>query len=222
MWRFNSSPYGGAKLVTGLAAAALLGAVGVARVQTEDPAPEGFTFDSAPVAVVVGGHKLRIPRSYLSDFVPGKANQTSITLLAHLPDLSSISVETVPCFVNRMACDEIVSIEISDMVVPSGSEQLKRLLQGRRARIRSGPYGLKRYVTRTFDAQQDTYGRALRGGQFYLVACLKQPSPFDTCTYQQSASVNLSLKYVFRRTQLRNWESIHRGIIELLASFRQS
>ena len=191
------------------------------RGQAEESAPAGFTYDTTPVALEVNGHKLWIPRSYLFDFVRGIEKQTSIALLAQLPDLSPISEKNVQCFVDRAVCDKIVYVEISNIFLPPISEQLGKLLQHRSATIRPAQYGLKRYLTRNVDIQQDIYGRALSNGQFYLVSCARQPSPQDTCTYHQNLNARLSLKYVFRRTQLRNWESIHIGVTQLIETFQQ-
>lgn len=216
-WRHSSV----LKLTSGLALVALLAAAEATKAQIEEGAPKGLVFDPTPIAFVVGGHKLQIPRSYLADFVYGKPNQTSVGLIAYLPELSPISPENAQCFADRTACDKIIEIVISDSVLPSVSEQLKRMLQERGAKIRLGPYGLRRYSVKGLDAQQNTYGRALKNSQFYLVTCTKSPSPFDTCTYHQNADVGISLKYMFRRTQLSHWETIHRRATELLASFEK-
>jgi hypothetical protein len=199
----------------------MLAATAAIEGQAGEKAPPGFTYDTAPAMLEVSRHKLQIPQSYLFDFVRGKPQQTSVALLAYLPDLSPISEKNVACFVDWTICDKIVYIEISNLLLPPISEQLKRLLQHRRAAIRPARYGLKRYMTREADDQIDTYGRELSGGQYYLVSCVRQPSPLDTCTYQQNLDTSLSLKYAFKRSQLRNWKSIHAGITQLIASFQQ-
>jgi hypothetical protein len=161
----------------------LVGAFAAIGVWAQEKAPRGFTYDTTPVELEVSGHKLRIPQSYLFNYVHGQVKQTSVALLAHIPDLSPISENNVQCFENRMVCDKIVLIVISTLVLPSALQQFQGLFSDSRAATKRGPYGLTQYLDPKLDRKEDIYGRPLGDGDFYWIYCLKQSSPWDDCTY---------------------------------------
>ena len=85
---------------------------------------------------------------------------------------------------------------------------------------RPGPFGLIKYENAQWTRGVDVYGKQLKTGKFYWIACYRNPPPLVYCSYEQELSDGISLRYQFRRSQLEDWEKIHTSALALISSFQ--
>jgi hypothetical protein len=186
----------------------------------QEQAPRGYTYDTSPVELRVSGHKFYVPRNDLFQYVHGQVEQ-SFSLYLIVPSLEGISAQNSQCFTNRMVCDKIVYIVISNLVLPPVSEQAEGLFRDDKTVTTLGPFGLRQYPNPSSSNYEDIYGIKLEDGQFYWIHCLKGSGHLDDCIYQENFAEGVSLRYQFRRTQLEHWKSLHTKLTDVLASFQK-
>lgn len=183
-------------------------------------APGTYSFETTPIILTIRGEKFQIPRNYLDRYTPRK-EQENISFEVMLPDFEPISRQTFKCFISQNVCDRIVFAIIFDHTVPRPMDQIQGYFHRPDVKTKPGPYGLTQYENSPF-RWSDVYSARLRDGEFYWIACFKDRPPFNLCEYYERLDNRTSLKYRFKRTQLKNWERIHTTLLSLIAAFRAS
>lgn len=162
---------------------------------------------------LIDRQKFEIPKSLIEDYPP---DHSTIALHAMLPDFRPIDLACG----EKGTCDQWIYIVLSTAPFPPLSKQRGGMFVDPTTQTRPGPFGLTEYDNATWTRGVDIYGKQLKTGKFYVVVCFRNPGPLNFCSYQQAFSGGISLRYRFRRSQLKDWERIHTSILALISSFQ--
>ncbi|MGH6877070.1 MAG: hypothetical protein ACREHV_06770 [Rhizomicrobium sp.] len=156
-------------------------------------APGTYSFETTPVALTIRGEKFRIQRNYLDRYTPHE-EQKNISFEIMLPDFEPISRQNYKCFISQNVCDRIVFAIIFDHTVPKPMDEIQGYFRRPDVKTKPRPFGLAQYENPPFGNNSDIYSARLRDGQFYWIACFKEPPPFNLCEYYErlgSGPINL-------------------------------
>lgn len=163
---------------------------------------------------LIDGQKFEIPKSYVEAYTP---DHSIIGLEAMLPDLRPADRA---CGKNG-TCDQWMLIVLSTEAVPPVSKQFGGIFVDPTTEKRAGPFGLIEYKNSKWGRGIDIYGKDLKNDNFYWIWCNKNLAPFTSCTYHEQLSRTISLRYRFRRSELKDWEQIHTSVLALISSFQK-
>ena len=197
----------------------------------------------APVTVTIAGETLTIPQNY-TQFVKTRrgGNQDKVDLYAILPDFEGFTIAHQDDFEGNSPNSAIVHMSLQDMNSPSqrmeGGEALTIRMTEREkferiylplvadAKGEPARYGFTRYRLTDKWAQkdEDLFVHEASDGGIILYRCLQEvgtmPSPW--CRRDFMLTDRLNLSYRFKRSRLSDWRDIDRGLMKLLALFRQN
>lgn len=191
----------------------MLGTCAAAALYAVDRVVESNYATTHPKVYSIGGYKFTIPKTLIENYPP---DHSIIGLWAMLPDFRPIDLACGKIG----TCDQWIYIVLSTAPFPPLSKQRGGMFVDPTTQTRPGPFGLTEYDNATWTRGVDIYGKQLKTGKFYWITCNRLPGPMESCFYFEELSGGLSLRYVFHRPQLKNWEQIHTSVLALVSSFQ--
>lgn len=184
------------------------------RFDADARAAEASSAHEQPTTYLLDDQKFKIPKSLIESYSP---DHSGIGLWAMLPDFRPIDRACG----KKGTCDQWIFIVLSTAPAAPLSKQRGGMFVDPTTQKRPGPFGLTEYDNATWSRGVDIYGKHLKTGKFYWVTCNRLPGPLESCFYFEELSGGLSLRYVFRRSQLKDWEQIHTSVLALISSFQK-
>jgi hypothetical protein len=187
------------------------------------PSPSLVT---TPQTFVLGGTVYVIPRNYVFGAEKDKSGSiAAISMMALLPDLSAVTVETMHCMNVRDSCFErLVVFGLTEgPTVASGPAKLRNIAPITQPDEKPGLCGLHYFQTKGLDqnALQFFFSGLGNDPDVSMARCPKNGSRLR-CDADADVGDGNSFYYVFTRENLCSWAKIRDSIVELIASFRKA